>query len=73
MRVVEQFPFKFTEVEHLWIPLPDGTRLTVRMWRPDSEHPVPAIVEYIPYRKRWGTHHRDEPLLCRPRPCRDWH
>ncbi|MBK8207073.1 MAG: CocE/NonD family hydrolase [Planctomycetes bacterium] len=62
MRVVEEFPFKFTEVEHFWIPLPDGTRLAARMWRPDSERPVPAIVEYIPYRKRWGTRHRDEPM-----------
>lgn len=62
MRVVEEFPFKFTEVEHFWIPLPDGTRLAARMWRPDSEQPVPALVEYIPYRKRWGTRHRDEPM-----------
>ena len=41
--------------ENLWIPLPDGTRLAARMWRPRVEDPVAAVLEYIPYRKRDGT------------------
>lgn len=48
--------------EHLWIPLADGTRLAARMWRPRVAGPVPAVLEYIPYRKRDGTRGRDEPM-----------
>ncbi|MFP4080089.1 MAG: CocE/NonD family hydrolase [Ectothiorhodospira sp.] len=42
------------EMENVWIPMPDGCRLAARIWLPaDAEsHPVPAILEYIPYRKR---------------------
>ena len=44
-------------VEHLWIPLPDGTRLAARLWLPDDEPEaaVPALIEYLPYRKSDGT------------------
>ena len=50
--------------EHLFIPLADGTRLAARLWLPKdaAERPVPAILEYIPYRKRDGTRARDEPM-----------
>src|SRR5438552_2866825 len=50
--------------EHLFIPLSDGTRLAARLWLPATAHahPVPAILEYIPYRKRDGTRARDEPM-----------
>lgn len=43
------------------IPLPDGTRLSARVWMPDSaeKDPVPAIFEYLPYRKSDGTAARD--------------
>ena len=43
------------------ITLSDRTRLSARIWRPvDSEgEPVPAILEYLPYRKRDGTCARD--------------
>ena len=39
----------------------DGTRLAARMWLPENanENPVPAILEYIPYRKRDVTAYRD--------------
>jgi putative CocE/NonD family hydrolase len=49
------------EVEHLWIPLPDGTRLAARLWLPADagRRPVPALLEYLPYRKRDGTAERD--------------
>lgn len=50
--------------EHVLIPLPDGTRLAARLWLPEGAvgEPVPAILEYIPYRKRDGTRTRDEPM-----------
>jgi putative CocE/NonD family hydrolase len=40
-------------VDPLWIELSDGTRLCARAWLPaDAEqNPVPAILEYLPYRK----------------------
>ncbi len=45
------------EIEHVWIPLSDGTRLSARIWLPaDAESdPVPAILEYLPYRKDDAT------------------
>lgn len=42
-----------------WITLPDGRRLAARMWLPEDPSPVPAILEYLPYRKRDGTAGRD--------------
>jgi putative CocE/NonD family hydrolase len=48
--------------EHLWIPLADGTRLAARLWLGGAGGPVPALLEYIPYRKRDGTRGRDEPM-----------
>ncbi|MCA2010621.1 CocE/NonD family hydrolase [Cereibacter sphaeroides] len=44
------------------IPLPDGTRLSARIWRPAHGDKVPAILEYIPYRKRDNTLPRDETI-----------
>ncbi|MGM0982576.1 MAG: CocE/NonD family hydrolase [Pseudomonadota bacterium] len=60
MRIVTDFPRRVME-EETWIPLPDGSRLAARIWRPvDAEiHPVPAILEYLPYRKRDLTAERD--------------
>ncbi len=51
-----------SELENIWIPLKDGRRLTARVWLPISAEsaPVPAIVEYLPYRKRDATAPRDE-------------
>jgi uncharacterized protein len=39
----------------------DGIRLAARMWIPRSAYdtPVPAILEYIPYRRRDGARERD--------------
>jgi putative CocE/NonD family hydrolase len=55
------FPRQVREIENCWIPMPDGTRLAARIWLPqDAEaDPVPAILEYLPYRKRDGTVERD--------------
>ena len=46
----------------VWIPLSDGTRLAARIWLPrDAQaQPVPAVLEYLPYRRRDGTLPRDE-------------
>ncbi|MFJ8282046.1 CocE/NonD family hydrolase [Streptomyces griseoviridis] len=48
--------------EDVWIPTRDGrTRLHARVWRPaDAEaDPVPALLEYLPYRKSDWTAPRD--------------
>ncbi|MFE3838828.1 CocE/NonD family hydrolase [Pseudogemmobacter sonorensis] len=51
-------------IEHTWIAMRDGTRLSARIFLPEGarSHPVPAVLEYIPYRKRDGTRGRDEPM-----------
>lgn len=52
----------FTVIENQWIKLKDGTRLSARIWMPDGAEtdPVPAVFEFLPYRKRDGTSQRDE-------------
>ena len=42
------------DIENAWIPLADGCRLAARIWRPDdaADNPVPALLEFLPYRKR---------------------
>jgi putative CocE/NonD family hydrolase len=58
---IVEFPRPVKLIENTWIPLADGTRLAARIWMPvDAEHnPVPAILEYLPYRKNDGTAIRD--------------
>ena len=59
---VAELACKLVEFEDMGIPMPDGTRLSARVWMPEdaTDKPVPAILEYIPYRKRDGTLPRDE-------------
>jgi putative CocE/NonD family hydrolase len=54
MKTVTSFPEQVRVSDHVWIPLPGGTRLAAKTWIPESadKKPVPAILEYIPYRKR---------------------
>jgi len=49
------------EHPNVWIPLADGTRLAARIWLPDDaqSNPVPAILEYLPYRKDDVTANQD--------------
>lgn len=49
-------------IETLWIPMPDDTKLAARLWLPEDARtqPVPALLEYIPYRRRDRTRLRDE-------------
>src|SRR5271165_6246229 len=46
-------PESFRRLDHVPIPLADGTNLAARIWVPDRAdfQPVPAILEYVPYRK----------------------
>jgi uncharacterized protein len=46
----------------VWITMTDGVRLAARIWLPSDamDRPVPAILEYLPYRRRDGTLARDE-------------
>ncbi|WP_159013494.1 CocE/NonD family hydrolase [Acidisoma sp. S159] len=60
MQVVEKMPYSVSETENEWIVLADGTRLAARIWRPSgTQARFPAILEYLPYRKRDGTVDRD--------------
>lgn len=61
MRVIESFPFQVKMIENIFIPMRDGTRLAARIWLPEGVEtkPQPAILEYIPYRKRDLTRGRD--------------
>lgn len=56
-----KFPRAVREIENVWIPMPDGVKLAARIWLPEDAEtdPVPAILEYLPYRKRDGTVERD--------------
>ncbi|MWD29196.1 CocE/NonD family hydrolase [Aquicoccus sp. SCR17] len=59
---MDQVPSNLHEVmeeRHVEIPMPDGCRLAARIWRPADGTPVPAIFEYLPYRKGDGTLARD--------------
>ncbi|MFG3495508.1 CocE/NonD family hydrolase [Streptomyces sp. NPDC047928] len=50
MHVRTSFPHA-TDHRDIRVPLPDGTRLYARLWRPvTAPGPVPAIVEYQPHR-----------------------
>ncbi|MEQ8697012.1 MAG: CocE/NonD family hydrolase, partial [Bauldia litoralis] len=55
---------RIEEIENVWIPLADGVRLAARVWLPADarDNPVPAILEYLPYRKRDFMRGRDEPI-----------
>ena len=64
MRIVTEFEREVRVLERdVWIPLACGERLAARIWLPaDAEaRPVPALLEYLPYRKRDMTRAGDEP------------
>ncbi|SED78168.1 hypothetical protein SAMN05216489_04429 [Streptomyces sp. 3213] len=58
MRIRTSFPHE-TAHEDIRIPMPDGTRLYARVWRPLTDEPVPALLEYLPYRLTDWTAPRD--------------
>lgn len=55
-RIKREFPYPVKTIENVFIPMPDGTRLSAKIWLPEpqssEETSFPAILEYIPYRKR---------------------
>ena len=53
---------RYSIVENAIIPLRDGIRLYARIWLPEEaqQTPVPAVLEFLPYRRRDGTAARDE-------------
>jgi len=61
-RYETSLPHAVEDIENLWITLSDGCRLAARLWLPAGARsaPVPAILEYIPYRKRDFMRRRDE-------------
>ena len=61
LKIDHPLPVPIREIEHTEIPMPDGTRLAARIWMPEGAEtaPVPAILEYIPYRKNDKTLERD--------------
>ncbi len=64
MRRVTTFPHEVEERFHVEVPMPDGCRLAARIWLPKGAEaaPVPAILEYLPYRKNDLTSRRDAPM-----------
>lgn len=62
MTIVSNFPRRIKDLPDVGIVMPDGVRLSARIWLPEdaTANPVPAVLEYIPYRKRDGTLPRDE-------------
>jgi putative CocE/NonD family hydrolase len=60
MRIVDRFPHEVVE-DRLRIRMSDGTHLAGRVWRPTTSatRPVPAVLEFIPYRQRDLTAVRD--------------
>lgn len=61
MRIAESLPFDIEMDDNIRIPMADGVNLTARIWRPKGSEtaPVPAILEFLPYRRRDGTVERD--------------
>ena len=60
-----KFPHQVEIVENIFIALQDGTKLAAKLWLPklSAGTPVPALLEYLPYRKRDGTRTRDQGML----------
>lgn len=52
---------RFSVIPHIWIEMSDGVRLSAKIWLPkqSASKPVPAILEYIPYRKSDAVAIRD--------------
>jgi len=64
METRTDFPHRIRTIATEWITLADGTRLAATIWLPEdaAQIPVPAILEYLPYRRRDGTVLRDRQM-----------
>ena len=58
----KDFPYDWDVIENTWITMPDGCRLSSRIWHPKTDKPLPTVFETQPYRKRDGMRGRDEPM-----------
>lgn len=61
-KIIKDFKYEVKAIENEWIVLKDDIRLSARIWLPQTNEKIPAILEYIPYRKNDGTRTRDEPM-----------
>ncbi len=61
MAIIDDLPHPVREWQHVEVPMPDDCRLAARIWMPQDadRNPVPAVFEYLPYRKNDLTHARD--------------
>jgi putative CocE/NonD family hydrolase len=60
-RYETSLPHEVEDIENVWITMSDGCRLAARIWLPKGDR-TPAILEYIPYRKRDFMRRRDESM-----------
>lgn len=65
MKVLDSFPFTVRAIETEWIPMPDGCQLAARLWLPEGAErdPVPAVLDYNPYRRRDHTRRGDSQMM----------
>jgi len=63
--ILNEFPRKVCKIDNTWITMSDGTRLATSVWLPEDAEtsPVPAILEYLPYRKDDSRAIRDSTYL----------
>jgi putative CocE/NonD family hydrolase len=65
VRIVTDLPHRVREIENAWIPVPNSSdRMAARIFLPEDAGTAagaryPAIIEYLPYRKRDFTSIRD--------------
>ena len=58
---IEDLPYEVKVIDHTWISMEDGTRLSAKLWQPQGlDQSKGAILEYLPYRKDDFTALRDE-------------
>ena len=59
---IQDYRDQVENIEIAWIPMKDGRKLAARLLLPKdrNDRPIPAILEYIPYRRRDGTRIRDD-------------
>src|SRR6056297_1104703 len=62
LKTVTDFPRDIELLDPVFIEMSDGVRLAAKIWLPKDavDNPVPAILEYLPYRRTDGTSARDE-------------
>lgn len=61
MKITTDLPRVVTVMDNVFIPMSDGAQLAATIWLPEdaAENPVPALLEYLPYRRGDWTATRD--------------